>query len=85
MFLAHFRDSGELGILNNDPFLFTYVCHGTNTWAVDHHQMLATRFGMSQAELEEVCGSLQTELAYARAALGPFELQAGSAFDGGPV
>jgi glycosyltransferase involved in cell wall biosynthesis len=75
VFLSQFRETGELGILNNDPYFFTYTFHGTNTWALEHHQMLAAKLGVGSQELEERRVCLQSELDYARQALGDFKLQ----------
>jgi len=44
------RQNG-LHILVGAPHLYTYVSHGDNSWAPDHHRMLATRLGISRALL----------------------------------
>ncbi|MGP0094544.1 MAG: glycosyltransferase [Xanthobacteraceae bacterium] len=45
------------------PHLFVYVSHGKNSWADDHHRMLATRLGVSQGLLRRREAALRQGLA----------------------
>jgi glycosyltransferase involved in cell wall biosynthesis len=38
---------GQLHALAGQPHLYVYVSHGSNSWDMDHHRMLADRLGIS--------------------------------------
>lgn len=68
--LAVIRSHGGFHILADEPCLFVYVSHGTNTWHLSHHRMLVEMMGASQALLRRA----ETVL---RAGLEPYDFGAG--------
>ncbi|MEJ0015592.1 MAG: glycosyltransferase [Acetobacteraceae bacterium] len=62
------NERGTLAVLADAPHLFVYVSHGRNTWADDHHAMLADRLAISR-------GLLGRREAALRAGLAPFDWQ----------
>ena len=42
---------GKVGLLAEAPHLFAYVSHGANSWAADHHGMLARELAISRGLL----------------------------------
>jgi glycosyltransferase involved in cell wall biosynthesis len=59
------------GVLAGAPHLYVYVSHGINTWAADHHRMLATKLALSQ-------GLLRRREAQLRQGLEPFDFGPGT-------
>lgn len=68
--VSQLRQRGELHALAGAPHLYVYVSHGGNTWADDHHEMLATRLGISR-------GLLLRREAQLREGLRPFDFGPG--------
>lgn len=64
---------GRVGLLADAPHLFAYVSHGANSWAADHHGMLARELAISRGLLLRRETKLREGLA--RLALGAGEIQ----------
>lgn len=69
--LQQIRSCGGFQTLTDEPCLFVYVSHGTNTWHQGHHRMLVEKMGASDALLRRSEASL-------RAGLLPFDFGAGA-------
>jgi glycosyltransferase involved in cell wall biosynthesis len=68
----HLKQRGHVCFLPGMPHLFLYVSHGSNSWDVGHHRMLASELAISQ-------GLLKRRESEIRKGLTPFD------FGEGPV
>jgi glycosyltransferase involved in cell wall biosynthesis len=67
------RDDYE--VLAGEPHLYVYVSHGENSWADEHHRMLAARLGLSQGLLRRRAAALREGLAAFDFGPGPVTVQ----------
>jgi glycosyltransferase involved in cell wall biosynthesis len=52
----------RVALIEGTPDLFVYVSHGANTWAQDHHRMLARELGLSRGLLQRRADAITASL-----------------------
>jgi glycosyltransferase involved in cell wall biosynthesis len=65
------RQAGGLHLMPSPSYLYVYIYHGGNTWAAEHHRMLADRLAISR-------GLLLRREAELREGLGAYDFGAGA-------
>jgi glycosyltransferase involved in cell wall biosynthesis len=56
------RSRQRVALIEGAPDLFVYVSHGANTWAADHHRMLARELGLSRGLLRRRADAVAASL-----------------------
>src|SRR5579859_2989487 len=56
------QSTNGLRVLADAPHLYVYVCHGQNSWAVEHHRMLVDELAISRGLLARREAQLRAEL-----------------------